>query len=214
MLTFIQRIFKIRPINSDAGPTEIDRAIMTLEERKTCRLEWICKSVEDTFYKYEIPHFMYKFKPLPIDSRFHNYIVVIEPSIHFALVNKIESLVDVEDSLRKKTYDRYGISICGIYWKACDSFNLIKHTLPPEVQVIDDINDIPVFIEATTFGFAPTDIMEKEDFVPTQPFQDFEPFSVEEAQAFREALAAGAKLPVVHVHGKVYNTDLAPLGQY
>jgi hypothetical protein len=201
----------------DAGPTEVDIYKMTLDERKEWRMQMLRKSVQDTLSSLEIISGMYRYRVTALDDRAHYYVVMMETTKHFAISKyaSSSSLRMIEDLIRERTFSNYGIVIDAVYWKVNETMEVFEQAVSRQFSIPSTRQKRT--IQELSAQFMDTVIMPHEDTVEVPPaiveaIPQYEPFSDEEAAAFRAALASGQKPPAVHVGNKSYATDLSPLG--
>ena len=192
------------------GLTIIDTYKMSLDERKAWRLEMMRKSVYDVLSSLGITSGMYRYRAAAIDDRGHYYAIMIEPTPHFILSEyaNTKKLIFIEHELKSKTFENYGVVIDGIYWRATETVDVFEKKTRRHLG-LKDIKTKKT-IEDLTHSFSDTIPMVYKDEALLDP--KFESISPAEAAAFRAALASGIKPPPLHIGGKEYETDLAPLG--
>lgn len=207
--------FRRKTIKNDSGPTVIDPHIMSLEERKAWRLQMLKKSIKETLESIEIISGMYRYRLSPLDDRAHYYAVMMETTKHFAISRHATGtrLQEIEELIRQNCFASYGVAIDAVYWKVNETVDVFE-TTARKLNVPVERRKSKQVLEAQ---FQDTIREERrrpepafEDHQDTVPF--YEPFSVEEERAFRNALALGMQPPPVHIGDKTYATDLAPLG--
>ena len=215
MLSIFKQFFDNTPKTSDAGPTALPNVFnpaanlsrMQFEERKQWRLEMVHLSIRETFNSLDVLGSMYRHTLSKIDDRGHQYNVTIEISKTFDAGKRtdIKSFIDIEAIIRKNTFEKYGVVIRGIYWRS------------NEHAIFDRLLSKEIIRKKTKADLHRE--LDGKDFLDTLPVDSrssprpvFEPVSAHEAEQFRAALKAGIKPPAIHVGGKEYSTDVAPLG--
>ena len=190
----------------DPGPAAVNR--MSLDERKAFRQEMLYQSIRETFLSMEVIASMYKFKVMPVDTRHHRFIAMIDVAKSFVTdkMSRTKSFAAIEKQMRVNTYNRFGILITGTYWRVSES----------ETQF--EIQPRATDAAHKSAALAMRDRKNPEDELADQANrtiklarEGFQPVSEEEAQAFMDALRSGVAPPVVHVGNMEYQSDLAPL---
>lgn len=189
------------PYSVDDGMTIIDTYKMSFDERKAWRLEMMCKAVSEVFLGLDITNSMYRFRAVATDDRGHYYAVLVEPTAHFSLSNYAspDRLILIENLLKLKTFENFGLVVDGVFWRATDNVDVLKHQYKSRSELLaakpkKTIHDLT------------------HDFRDTIPADSkFGAVTKEEVEAFRAAIANGGKRPPFSVGGKQYDTDLAPL---
>lgn len=156
---------------------------MNLEERMAFRRELAEQVVRESLQALGVPATDYRLRLMPLDPRHHRYIVMLDVASGFApsLRGQACTESEVESRIRRNAYERYGLSLEGIYWRA-------------------DAQQQATF-ERRSSSSAPA----QEGLRPWELVSD------EEKQALMEAIREGSELPVLHVGDLEYLTDLAPL---
>jgi hypothetical protein len=216
LFSFLKKKFS-PPNPKDSGPTIIDPHAMTLEERKEWRLQMVRKSIRDTLARLEIISGMYRYRLTTLDDRGHFYVVMMETTKHFAVSRHAANarLIDIEEMIKQNAFADFGIAIDAVYWKVNETADVFDKaargviTVPIERRKAKELEKQFQDTVREERRKEPKEIVYDNDAQDTVPF---EPFSPEEEQAFRAALARGMRPPPVHVGEKRYETDLAPLG--
>lgn len=161
---------------------------MSLEERMAFRRELAEQVVHESLQELAVPATQYSLRLMPLDPRHHRYIVMLDVAPGFAPSQRGQACTEgeVEARLRRNAYERYGLSLEGIYWRASARE--------------------PAAFErrgSQRAGSSPT--LTQEGLRPWELVSD------EEKQALMEAIREGNELPVLHVGELEYLTDLAPL---
>lgn len=156
---------------------------MSLEERMAFRRELAEQVVRETLQELAVRGTEYSLRLMPLDPRHHRYIVMLDVARGFApgLQGQACTESDVESRIRRNAYERYGLSVEGIYWRA-------------------GVQQQAAFERR---GGSPT--LAQEGLRPWELVSD------EEKQALMEAIREGNELPVLHVGELEYMTDMAPL---
>ena len=205
MFSIFKQIFKKEAVSGDIHPDTVNR--MSLQQRQAYRQEMLYQAVRETFQALEVVPSMYKFKVMPVDTRHHRFIAMIDVAQSFVVGKdgRTMSFADVEKWMRTHTFDRYGVLIGGVYWRVSETVE--------RFEAQSRASDAPTANAAS--------VMQARKPAAKVPEQDqgnarlarekFQPVSAEEAQAFREALNRGVAPPPVHVGHLEYKSDLAPL---
>lgn len=179
---------------------------MDLRERKAYRREMLYQAIRESLLSLEVIPSMYKFKVMNVDERHHRFIVMIDVTQSFRphQSSQSQSFCDIEDFIKASTFDRFGLSLEGIYWRV-NSTNI-----PFERQ--NRAADSPETASAMLSRSRQQEPV-SDPFSATQRLarQEYQPISEEEKQALSEAIRRGAILPVLHVGEKEYQSDHAPL---
>lgn len=176
-------------IGNDSGPTVIDDARMTFDERKAWRESMLRKSIHDAFTASNIIAGMYKYRFLPLDERSHYFVVMVETTKHFAVNKDITTklLATIEKNLTRIALEEYNIRVEGVYWKANETvevFENVKEYKIPSNRPKRSIDQIA------------------RDFKDTQPNWSDSAYD-RRADHVRDTFV---------VDGKTYDTDISPLG--
>ena len=158
---------------------------MSLEERMAFRRELAEQVVRDSLEALAVPAANYRLRLMPLDPRHHRYVVMLDVAPGFAPQQGGRAWVEseVEALMRRHAYERYGLTLEGIYWRASAQEQAPLERRRAHLR--------PVLTEG---GQRPWQLV-----------------SDEEKQALMEAIRAGSELPVLHVGELEYQTDLAPL---
>lgn len=193
MIKFLYRFFNKE---TDAGPTQIDHQRMFLEERILWRKEMVFRTVREVMNGLEIVNAMYKVNVVPLDDRAHYYYIVIDIDKTFAVGKraKVNGMSDIEKLVVEKIWNQYGISICGLYWRAKDANNVFDIM---RLKVVDDFKD--------------TQPLENGWKERQAPRIKFSPVAPDELAAFTAAIQRGIAPPPMKVGDKEYLSDVAPL---
>lgn len=137
MFSFFKKLIPTKQV-TDSGPTLIDHAIMSFEERKSIRQMIVTLSVNEVFASLGIDSSMYKYNVLPVDSRGHYFAVMIETNASFA--TSLE-LSEIEQPLKDVVASsEYKMVVDGVYWKASTRPAAFNHTDLLAKLVIPNIN--------------------------------------------------------------------------
>lgn len=193
MIKFLYRFFRNE---TDAGPTQIDHQRMFLEERILWRKEMVFKIVREIMNSLEIVNAMYKVNVVPLDERAHYFYTVIDIDKTFAVGKKakVKGMSDIEKLIIEKAWNQYGISVCGLYWRAKDADNVFDIM---RLKVVEDFRDT----QPLEPGWKPR-MSHRIKFSPVDP---------DELAAFTAALRKGLNPPPMMVGDKEYLSDVAPL---
>jgi len=96
---------------------------MDLAERKAFRRELLYQAIRESLLSLEVVASMYKFKVMNLDDRHHRFIAMIDVTKAFQTQKsgKPRSFYDIEEFIKKNTFDRYGLVLEGIYWRVSAS---------------------------------------------------------------------------------------------
>jgi hypothetical protein len=205
----------------DAGPTVIgtvDQYQMSLDERKEWRLTMMRKSIKETMMSLEIISGMYRYRLTSIDERSHFYAVMMETTKHFAASKYAtnHNLAEIEELIKQNAFADYGIVVDAVYWKVNETVDIFAKasrgiiTVPIERRRAKELERQFQDTIREERRQEPKEIVYDNDAPDTVPM--YEPYSKEESDAFRAALAKGQQPPPLKLKEKVYSTDLAPLG--
>lgn len=196
MLTLLKNLIP-GPLRHDAGPTAAPPR-MNLEERKAYRREMLYQSVRECMLRLEALASMYKFKVMSVDERHHRFIVMIEVTGAFEaqLGGTRLSHPQIEAYIRKRSYERHGVVIEGMYWRVDASQ--------------------PTFTRARRAGDVPGTPLKppsarQRQADPRLARQGYEPVSEHERRQFVQALQQGLQPPPLRVGNQEYASDLMPL---
>src|ERR1035437_6124286 len=201
MFSFFKRRHKNDGALSEAHPNVVNR--MSLEQRKAYRQEILYQAIREAFLSMEVIANMSKFKVMPVDVRHHRFIAMIDVAKSFVsgADAKTKSFADLEKRMRSYAYKRYGVLITGVYWRVSETHAEFEH----QPRAADSTN--PNAATAMQSRRSPMDGVTG----PKLARDHFQPVSVEEKQAFMDALSQGLSPPGIHVGDLVYKSDLAPL---
>jgi hypothetical protein len=161
---------------------------MSLEERMAFRRELAEQVVRETLQELAVRGTDYSLRLMPLDPRHHRYIVMLDVALGFAPSQRGQAATEseVESRIRRNAYERYGLSLEGIYWRAG-----AQQQAAFERRGSDRTGSSPTLAQE---GLRPWELV-----------------SDEEKQALMEAIREGGELPVLHVGELEYLTDMAPL---
>lgn len=102
-----------------ATPSETNPERMSLEERMAYRREMLYQSIRESLLQLQVISSMYKFKVMNVDARQHRFVVMIEVTTTFEAKRDGIGLGfnQVEEYIRKRTIERYGVSLDAIFWR-------------------------------------------------------------------------------------------------
>ena len=175
---------------------------MDLEERKAFRREMLYQSIRDTFLTMEVIGSMYKFKVMPVDSRHHRFIAMIDVAKSFVTSreNKTKSFAAYEQQIRIDAYKRFGILLDGSYWRVSETESQFEFHARVNDKNEVNRNDRKVGLDAPM-----------NSRLSSIGAHDYQPITDEETRAFMEALQGGYAPPPITVGEREYQSDLAPL---
>ena len=119
MFSFLKRAAPGRGAASDTRASEMSPERMSLEERMAYRREMLYQSIRESLLQLQVISSMYKFKVMNLDARQHRFVAMIE------VTNGFEAKRDgiglgfnqIEEFIRKRTLERYGVSLDAIFWR-------------------------------------------------------------------------------------------------
>lgn len=177
---------------------------MSLKERMEWRKNAAIRSVTHIFETLEVLTFMYEAQVKRIDERGHCYIVLVNLNRHFKIGKKIRlsGYNDIEEHIKKYAKTRYGIKIDHVYWKSAGPLDLITLWQDAFLHHSNFADNLFQYKD---------DVLDQSQLPPWHERTDFGEIQLSEMEAFQRAIHLGSKLPVVHINGKEYDTDIAPL---
>ena len=190
----------------NAPPDSVPPARMDLSERKAFRREMIFQAIRESLMSLEVNSSMYKFKVMNVDVRHHRFIAMIDVTKLFQTgkYSTPHSFYEIEEFIKKSTFDRFGLLLEGIYWRVSDSESPFEKRTREE----DSAATAAASLATTKRREVARDERHAERRLARNPYQ---PVSEEEKKAFMEAIKEGANLPVIRVGDQEYQSDLAPL---
>lgn len=119
MFSFLKRLSPKRNESPDSSLPETDPDRMTLVERMAYRREMLYQSIRESLLQLQVISSMYKFRVMNVDARHHRFVAMIE------VTNSFEAKKDgismgfnqVEEFIRKRTIERFGVSLDAIFWR-------------------------------------------------------------------------------------------------
>jgi hypothetical protein len=178
---------------------------MELAERKAYRRELLYQAIKEALLSLEVISSMYKFKVMNVDVRHHRFVVMIDVTKSFQTRknNRPLSFYDIENFIKKNAFERFSIIVEGIYWRVLNTESAFRPAGVPAKEPASgarrpqaQVHDLSDEVELT------------QPIVIPNPFQSI---TEAERQSFMEAIQRGARLPVLHVGDKDYQSDMAPL---
>ena len=184
MFSFLKKKFNKEP--ADFGPTTIDTNKMSLDERKQWRNDMAKKSVHDGLSAYELISGMYRYRVLALDERCHYFVVAIETTKHFAVSKHTSTikLSQMEETIKKIAFNSYNIVIEGVFWKANETVDVFEKAKEYKIPSTRPVRPIHEI---------------------ARDFKDTVPGWTDSAYSERDTYSR-------EVNGKVYDTNLSPLG--
>ena len=211
MFSFTTLFAKVKPAIPicSADSDDTNSLKMSLADRQAWRIQMMRKSVEDAFRELHIISGMYRYRVMAVDDRKHYFAIMVETTKHFAVseYTSVTQLTFIEDLLKKRTFDNYGVVVDGVYWKVNETIDVFENAtkkLPlgyPSDKPSKTIEDLTAMFSDTM----PV-IYESED-IP-----EFGHVSSEEEFAFRSSIASRQKPEPFHIGDREYSTDIMPLG--
>jgi cation diffusion facilitator CzcD-associated flavoprotein CzcO len=119
MFSFLKRTKSKQNDAPDSTLPEAERDRMTLEERMAYRREVLYQSIRESLLQLQVISSMYKFRVMNLDARQHRFVAMIEVTSTFeAKINGMSAgFNQVEDFIRKRTIERYGVTLDTIFWR-------------------------------------------------------------------------------------------------
>lgn len=184
----VRTMFSLFRKRSGASPQTISRHAMLprrmdLEERKAFRRELLDQAIRESLLALEVATDMYHLRIMPLDTRHHRFVAMIEVGRHFQPRRAGRAWDDPETEgwIRQCAYERFGLLLEAIYWRS------------------------GVAVAAPRSGVTPA--------ASGPPHPHYQLVSEEEKQALMEAIREGSERPVLHVGDWEYQTDMASLGE-
>lgn len=189
-----------------AAPDSSPPSRMDLAERKAFRREMLYQAIRESLLSLEVVSSMYKFKVMNIDDRHHRFIVMIDVTQSFQphKSNRSRSFDDIEEFVKKNTFDRSGLILEGIYWRVSSS----KSPFERKNREADSPESASATLAANRQREVVSDVRNASERLARHQYQ---PVSEEERKAFSEAIRKGAGLPVLRVGDREYQSERAPL---
>jgi hypothetical protein len=186
---------------SESAPQRMD-----LEERQAFRREMLYQAIRESMISLEVNSSMYKFKIMNLDKRHHRFVVMIDVTKSFQprLTGHARSLYDIEEFIKKHTFDRFGLAVEGIYWRVSDSESPFQR----EFREGDSPASTAAILEST---MQTDNIASARSGGQRLARQPDELISDEEKRAFREAIRRGVSPPAIRVGDREYESEVAPL---
>jgi hypothetical protein len=181
---------------------------MDLAERKAFRREMLYQAIRESLLSLEVVSSMYKFKVMNVDVRHHRFIAMIDVTKSFQTRknSKPQSFYDIEEFIKKNTFERFGLTLEGIYWRVSASETPFER----KVREGDSPQTASAILAANRQREVVGDVRNASQRLARLQYQ---PVSEEEKRAFMEAVKKGVRLPVLHVGDREYQSDLAPLDE-
>lgn len=182
----------------ESTPTAV-RLRMSLQKRKAYRREMLYQSVREELLGLEALAGMYKFKAMPVDERHHRFIILIEVTRQFCARRDGHQLrhAEIEAWLRKRTYERYGVVIDGMFWRIDETISFFART-----QRAADAA-LPAALTGASNKPASTSSRLARGVG--------DGISEQEREQFQLALRQGRRPPPLQVGAREYASDLMPL---
>lgn len=92
---------------------------MDLEERKAFRRDMLDQVIRESLQALEVMPNMYRFRIMPLDTRHHRFIAMIDMAQDFQLRRSASAwnFHDIEVFIKKNAFERFGLLLEGIYWR-------------------------------------------------------------------------------------------------
>lgn len=185
-------MFSIFRKHDDSSPAGAASTLMPrrmdLEERKAFRRELIDQVIRESLRSMAVPTDHFRLRLMPVDARHHRFIAMLDVAREFEPrhAGRVCELEAVEVLICQGAWERFGLTIEGIYWRVGARTGSQPHGL----------------VRSTSS--APAVGTER------RPWQLV---SEEEKQALMDAIRLGNEMPVLHVGDWEYQTDMTPLDE-
>jgi hypothetical protein len=181
---------------------------MDLAERRAFRREMLYQAIREGMISLEVNSSMYKFKIMNLDKRHHRFVVMIDVTKSFQprQYGKQISFFDIEEFIKKHTFDRFGLGLEGVYWRISDSESPFER----QIREGDSPATAAAILDSTRQREEPAEVGSAMQRLARHS-DDL--ISEEEKRAFVEAIRNGVNPPVIHVGNREYQSDLAPLDE-
>ena len=117
--------FRKSKVKGDARPPpdSVPPQRMDLSERKALRREMIFQAIRESLMSLEVNGSMYKFKVMNVDDRHHRFIAMIDVTRSFQTgkYSKPHSFYEIEEFIKKNTFERFDLLLEGIYWRVSNT---------------------------------------------------------------------------------------------
>jgi hypothetical protein len=119
MFSFLKKLRPRRDEAPDSSGPQTQPGRMSLEERMAYRREMLYQSIRECLLQLQVISSMYKFRVMNVDARQHRFVAMVE------VTNSFEAKMDgmsvgfaqIEEFIRKRTLERFGISLDAIFWR-------------------------------------------------------------------------------------------------
>jgi hypothetical protein len=194
--------------SDDPAPDSLPPNRMDLAERKAYRRELLYQAIRESLLSLEVVSSMYKFKVMNVDSRHHRFIAMIDVTKSFQTRknSKPQSFFDIEEFIKKNTFERFGLTLEGIYWRVSTSETAFER----KIREGDSPETAAAMLAANRRRETVGDVRPAGQRLARYQYH---PVSEEEKKAFMDAIRKGGSLPVLHVGEREYQSDVAPLDE-
>jgi hypothetical protein len=181
---------------------------MSVEERMAFRREMMFQTIRQCMKTMEVSSNMYRFKVMNIDSRHHRFLAMIEVTSTFEakIGGVMQAFSQIEEFIQKTVFQRFDLILDGIFWRVKES----EKTFERKTREGDPVGQpqaasiLPA--TQTAAHSATSQIEDRLSRANTSA-------SLDELQAFRNALLKGGYVPGLHSDGKSYATAPTPLDE-
>lgn len=202
MFSFFKRQAPAQNAGPDSTPFETDPTRMTLAERMAYRREMLYQSIRESLLQLQVISSMYRFRVMNLDPRQHRFVAMIEVTNSFSA--KVDGMSagfsQIEDYIKKRTLERYGVSLEGIFWRVNEEQDSFVRTYrageKPQAAGAARQREVVGDVSGARQRLARAQV---------------EPVTAEEAQAFAQALKEGSQLDAISVQHLHYESEMAPL---
>lgn len=206
MFSFLKRRSANRNAGPDSSPPETNPERMTLAERMTYRREMLYQSIRESLLQMQVISSMYRFRVMNLDERQHRFVAMIE------VTNKFEAQLgglpvgfgQVEEHIRKRTLERYGVSLDAIFWRV----NEAQASFVRSRRAGDSANAGPAGANAPRLREVPGDVSAARQRLSRA---QVDPVTPEEVEAFARAIQGTSPLEDISVKHLDYQSEMAPL---
>jgi hypothetical protein len=181
---------------------------MSEEERMAFRREMMFQTIRQCMKTLEVNSNMYRFKVMNIDSRHHRFLAMIEVTNTYEakMDGVLQAFSQVEEFIQKTVFDRFDIVLDGIFWRVREK----EKSFERKSREGDKVGQAHTSSILAATQPAPSNTASQ---IESRLSRANTTASLEELQAFRNALLKGGYVPGLHSDGKVYVTEPTPLDE-
>ena len=202
MLSFLKRLSPRRNDGPDSSGPETVPGRMTLTERMTYRREMLYQSIRESLLQLQVISSMYRFRVMNLDERQHRFVAMVEVTNKFQaqLGGLSADFNQIEEFIRKRTYERYGVSLESIFWRVNEN----QESFVRSRRAGDNADAA----NATRQREVPGDVSGARQRLARA---QVDPVTEDEVQAFARAIQEGNHDEAISVKHLDYESELAPL---